>query len=326
MPVARLLPTLPGPYCLALLLGMATGCGHAPTEPDNSRPPAALWQDVVAANEAGDMEQVTHLLEAWPADPAQTEQTHAALTWRLGLRIESGQVAGALQDLELLRSQYEGQGRSRSLRLLPGSALQGAVLDGLLQRARHEAEGSTPDLLRAGEALLAARTLVHEGSADAQRLEASERWVSTAMLQDLLAPLELTPPAGPCALALADHFMLGEEVFASVLQRWTRQGNEAGVRVVLLGLRSGQTRVGLRRVPAESSTAEEQALSERAAELGLTLVGYADAAQVQDSLGLEPQAAALLCADAQGRIVARAAQRSLDPRVLEPAFQRLARR
>lgn len=326
MPVARLLPALPGPYWPALLLSMIAGCGGAPTAPEDSPRPAAQWQELLAANEAGDAEQVARLLEAWPVDPAQTRETHAALTWRLGLRIESGQVAGALEDLELLRAQYDGQGRSRSLRPLPGSALEGAALDGLLQRARYEAEGSTPDLRRAREALQAARTLVREGSADAQRLEATERWASTPSLEDLLALLEHPPLNGPCALALADHFMLGEEVFASVLERWTRQGVEAGVRVVLLGLRSGQTRVGLRRVPAGSSLAEEQALSERAAELGLTLVGFADAIQVQDALGLEPQTAALLCADGQGRIVARAAQRSLDPRVLEPAFQRLARR
>ncbi len=312
----------------ALLAGplLLAGC-PAPAAPESD--PAGRYDRLLEAAAAEDGPAVETGLEGWPVDAAAFRDdpfTQRVLTWRLGRRAEAGDGAGALADLARLEERFDGFGRSRRGQVLAPAVVRGALRDALLEAARRAGEGPEPRRERALALIEQAAAAGGADPAEEDEAEGLRAWIGAQRGEDLAPRLGAAPGPGPRVQVYADHFTLGEPVFAGVLERWARTGAEAGVGVALVGLRTGQVRLGLRRVPVASPAEEAQALAARAQELGLVAEPPLDAERFATALGLPSGVAALVLLDARGRIVARAAGVNLDPREVEVAFQRLVSR
>jgi hypothetical protein len=319
-------------FTLAGALSLAA-CGRTNGSAEPRPDPERVWEELLAAEAAGDEATVRRLLEAWPGtdDDPPDEREQMLLTWRLLERLSRGATEGARGDLALLRARHAGEGRMRSGRTVRADLLEAAACSQSLDAARALAEGPTPDV-RAARAALAFAQELADGCApeEAARVRGLATWVTAEEARELVQALRpeggREAAASAAVLAVADDFTLGEPVFSGVLDRWGRQARAAGLSVAVLGCLRGQVRVGMRRVPAQSREDEESALRERARALGLEVVGFCVEEALEAGLGLDPLDAVLWLAGADGRVVARLSGRNPDPREVEAAFQRLVTR
>lgn len=320
---------------LALLL---TGCGaEEPSAPDRSPAIPSTPEDALAwVREAADDEpELRARLAAWPMDAqdfAESEESRIVITWRLRMALQEGDVETALRRHHMLEDLFDGEGRSPEGRLLPSEVIAGSIFDESLLRARLRMEGAKPDLESARQALEIAReTADHDDTEATSRIEETVAWIELTHIRDLAAPLKF-PRAietGPRIVVLADDFALGEAVFISVLERWQRDGRAAGVAVELVPVITGQVRMGIRRVPADSTRAERATIRQRAQKAGLAIsraVPKGIPAAALQAIGLGPQATALLIVNTEGKIIARESGKNIDPRALDLAVERLISR
>lgn len=326
-------------WLLAFTL-VLSACGNdKPSEPETREGPAGGVPSTPEAalawvkEAAGDETQLRARLEAWTGDAegfAESEETRVVLTWQLRLALQDGDVETALRRQHMLLDRFGGEGISPEGRPLPADVIVGAIFDESLYQARVRIEGAKPDLAGSESALRVAQDTVAQGDEEAAtRIKETATWVRLEQTRDLAAPLRFSPAvtSGPWVLVFADDFALGEGVFLSVLERWQRDGADAGLRVEVVPIRTGQVRVGIRRLPAESADEELASIAQRAKSAGLSLApGKGVPAPRLTAIGLGPQETALLVVDAAGRIVGRLSGTNVDPRALDLVIERLISR
>ncbi len=331
---------------LVLVLPLAfAACGAEPTSPTPPKaPPARL---VVPADPdealawvqemANEPQALRARLDAWPTDAdhgdeafLDDEASQVAWTWRLRLALQDGDVERAATLRRVLGTHFEGRGQYPIGREMAADTLRLGILEEALDAARRRIGGSRPVPKRARAALdVAGRMLTASDGADRKRWQATARWVKQATLDEMLAAVgaRARPPEGTrlTVLVLADDFTLGDGVFREVLKQWTRDHTERGLAALLVPLLRGQVRVNLRLLPVGSAKEELASIGRRAADMGLTPARPIPATAMR-RIGLGVGDAAILLADARGRIVARLAGRGPDLRELEPALQKLLSR
>jgi hypothetical protein len=327
-----------GRISAAVMLLLLTACGDDP--PLAPAPPRPAPDDALDAIRAiaEDDERVRAHLAAWPLEAAgyeHAEATRVALTWRMRLALQDGEIEAAARDLDALRARFDpAEGVTPEGRRLSPEIMAGALVDEAITRARKHIDGPQPNEAGARR-LIAIAENVPRGAPDAQaeaRLDRARRWIALSSLPDLARAIGIALPAhegGPRAIVLADDFGLGEAVFAGVLERWARDGAAAGMRVELVPIVRGQVRMGIRRVPAADRAEELAAIHEKARRHGIDVAGVSkdgiDTARLQ-ALGLRAQDVAVLVLNDRGLIVARLTGRALDPRELDPVVKRLLSR
>ncbi|MDA1194481.1 MAG: hypothetical protein O2894_04790 [Planctomycetota bacterium] len=348
---------------LLLSLGLAilaavplgAGCGGdkdtappAPREPAPSTTcpgdPVEALRWIRAAHIAPDDTELRLRLAAWPVDaPAfrETEETQVVLTWRMRVKLQDGDIEGAVATWHTLEERFDGHGVSPEGRGLTPDMVRLGLVEEARLLARRRIEGARGDRDEARSAYdLAMALLADDEEEDRARLEHTRRWFEGDTLASWTAPLGLTVgPAlakrgPPHVVVLADDFALGDELLTSVLMRWLREGEEVGMRGVIVPVLRGQVRMGLRRVPAPDEAAERASLADRAQAMGFVLEpdaglfggGAVDGRRLAATLGLEGQDVALFVLDGEGRIVARLSGQGLDPRGLDPVIQKLTSR
>ena len=114
------------------------------------------------------------------------------------------------------------------------------------------------------------------------------------------------------------------------LIRWVREGEAAGLRLLVVPVTRGYRRVGIRRVPA-SREEERASVAEHAAAKPLALRPEALAPSIDDAeaverLGLPTGETAVFLLDPAGRIAARLAAKLPDLAPLDAAVQRASAR
>ncbi len=324
---------------LAAVLLLAA-CGEkAPEPPPAPAPPtlqvpgdpeaALAWVEAVQDDER----RLRARLDAWPLegeDFEYAEETQIAWTWRLQLALRDGDVerADALQALLLER--FEGRGQYPPGRALPPDIVRLGVFEEALLAARRRIEGVRPDREAARSALAVAEgMLVPEETEDHELLRGTRAWVERTRLTTLLATLgseaAVSDDVTATLVAITDDFQLGESLFLEVLKQWGENHAEERFDRLVVPLLRGQVRYGLRLVPVESDEAELASIAKRCGEAGLARATPLPVERL-GALGLRVGEAALVLADGEGRIVARLSGRNLDPRILEPALQRLLSR
>ena len=339
-----------------LALVLAAGCGKdepTPPEPGPETPPPAVsprpddpqaalaW--IREAHREGDKDELRRRLAAWPMDdPAwvDTEETQLVLTWRIRTALQDGAIEDAATARALLLQYFDGHGVSPEGRGLTPEMIRLGLIEEARLLTRRRAEGPNPKAADAEAAWkLGADLLTKHDVEDGDRLERSRRWALWDTFDRWVHAMGAKPgPAlgtRPMVVVLADDFALGEIIFQSVLGRWVRDGADAGLVGVLIPIKRGQVRFGMRRVTAESEAQEVAAIEEDAAkarlvttwdeDAGLFAAPFDEGAKLAKAMGLEKQEVGLLLIDAKGRIVARMSGTGIDPRALDPVVQKLTR-
>lgn len=343
-------------------------CGPESEAPPPVAPPPVTTSDEVpeepadaldwvrAAHDRSDGAELRRRLAAWPSDSDafhDTEETQVVLTWRLRVALQDGRLADALAAREALLAGYGGHGVSPEGRGLTPDMIRLGLMEEARLLARRRIEGAQPDQTAALATLDAAEALLAKDDAeDRARVAATRAWVTAHDMGAVLASVQATagpglgaPPgvsrasgALPHAfiVVLADDFALGEVILADVLRRWLREGKASGLTGVLLPIRRGEIRLGLRRVPVATEAEETDALRAHAQRIGLRQTSepgsglvagtLRDGAALAKAMGLEGQEAGLLIVDRRGRIVGRLSGVGIDPRVLDPVIQKLTSR
>ena len=325
-----------------------------PTLPSSPRPddPAEALAWVRAARTMDDPQELRRRLARWPVDAPDfldTEETQIVLTWRIRMALQDGSIERAVDQWKLLLQHYEGHGVSPEGRGLTPEMIRLGLIDDARLLARRRAEGPKPNALGAESAWKhGADLLTPHDVEDADRLERARRWALWDTFDRWCAevgakpgpalgdPDTPSPDARPFVVVVSDDFALGEAVFQGVLARWMRDGKDAGLVGVLVPVRRGEVRRGMRRVAAADPREETAAFEEDAAKAGLvttwtTASGlfaarFDEGAALAEAMGLERQETALLVVDRRGRIVARLSGTGLDPRVLDPVIQKVTGR
>lgn len=322
------------PRCVValVLLGLSS-CGNegnggsAPAGREMPGDPVAALAWVTEAGRTASQAELDRRLSLWPLDDdafAGTEETQTVLTWRLQRALAADRIKDARDQYQMLRRDFGGEGRTRLGRRMTSYMLRVGLAAACSKAARAAIEGGRPDPDRAAFALdLARRYLPENEEEDAALLAGLERWVALDRLEGL--GLVLPAHAGPRVVAIVDTFALGEAVLPSVLGRWQRQHRDKGLQVTLVPVRTGQVRVGLRRVPVERP-AEEQAVFRAAAKAGKLTIAPATDPALARSFGRDQGHCLLVLADRRGRIVARLSGHTLDPLSLEALLQRVVSR
>jgi hypothetical protein len=311
-----------------------TGCGDpaAPVPTEDSAataptPPATPEAALVWVEQAADdPEGLRRRLQVWPLEDEAftfTSETQVALTWRLRLALEDLRIEDALADLARLEADYEGEGETVEGERFGARTLALGVFEGCLRAARRASEGARPDRSRTETLLTAAGRLLRKGDGtDRARLEGLRRWLLAEDAKALEAVLGVALPTEG-VVVLIDDFALGELRLTDRLARWRREG----ARVWGIPIWRGQIRMGMRRMPAESTADERRSLEAHAAGVDLPLwKDVSLASERLTSLGLGRQDVVVLVIDGEGRIVGRQAGIQPDLRALEPAVQRLLTR
>ncbi|MDJ0522384.1 MAG: hypothetical protein QNJ90_09980 [Planctomycetota bacterium] len=319
-----------------VLIFMLGACGGDDTPPGPgpllppADPEAALaWVEEVQ----DDGKRLRARLDVWPLsgeDFEYAEETQIAWTWRLQLALRDGDVERADTLQALLLERFDGRGQYPAGRELPLDAVRLGIFEEALLAARRRIEGVRPDVTAAQSALdVAGRMLVPDEKEDHERLAGTRAWIERTDVTELLATIGSKAPISDkvqaTVVVIADDFALGEPLFFEVLKQWRDNHPEARFDRVCVPLLRGQVRFGLRLVPAESEEAELASIDKRCSEAGLAREKPLSVERLA-SLGMVTGEAALLLADGKGRIVARLSGRNIDPRVLEPALQRLLSR
>jgi hypothetical protein len=159
----------------------------------------------------------------------------------------------------------------------------------------------------------------------AKRYLATRSYLRVQRLTSNNTPVDIH--VGPQIFAVVDHFALGEAVLESMLRRWQREHSKRGLRVSVVPLIGRGVRVGMRRMPADSETAEVEAIHARARELGLAYYPPFDSDPEWLTVRGEDVASNFLFfVDRDHRVVARLSGRLLDPTAFEDVVQRLVSR
>lgn len=321
-------------WFLTLVLVLAACGDDVPQPPPAAGVPSTPEAALTWVREAADDEPtLRERLAAWPLDADGfdgAEESRVVLTWRLRLALQDGDVETALRRLHMLEDLFDGEGRSPEGRTLAADVVRGALFDEALYQARVRIEGAKPDRKGAESALAIAGEMSDGEQASAARVRETETWIGLDRLDDLDSAVKPAPRRGaarptPCVLVVADDFALGESVFIGVLERWQRDGKPAGLEVRVLPVFNGQVRMGIRRVPAEEDEARAS-IEERVARAGLVNDGAVVRGEALQAVGLGPQEAVVLVANADGRIIARQSGRSPDPRELDVVVEKLISR
>ncbi len=382
--------------CLSAMALLLAGCGDdpapAPAEPTKGTtgagtgilqtprpddPREALTWVRAAYLPEGDAE-LRRRLWAWPLDAAawtDAEETQVVLTWRIRVALQDGAIERAVEQWKLLLRYFDGHGVTPEGRgLTPEMIRQGLIEEAALV-TRRRIEGANPKPLAATSAWKAGADLLRpEDDEGGQQLERARRWAEWNELERWFDRLSWTPgPAlggehavdgvgRPFVLLVADDYALGEELLTSVIERWMREGKEAGLLAFLVPVFDGTVRAGLRRVPEHNKEVEWEVLQERAAASGLqiaiaptehleaplpphdpklvkgrliieinerlhhTSIIHGPGKTLANAMGLADRESAVLIVDARGRIVGRLSGQGLDPRVLDPVIQKLVSR
>jgi len=324
----------------------------APTATPRPEDPGAALDWVRAAYTLPDKQELRRRLWQWPLDDeafVDSEETQVVLTWRIRVALQDGQIERAVAQWKLLLQHFDGHGVSPEGRGLTPDMIRLGLIEEARLLTRRRSEGARAARPAAESAWKTGADLLRaEDVEESTGLERARRWALWETFARWCTDLGLAPgpslgtpdganaDARPLVIVVADDFALGEVIFQSVLQRWLREGQEAGLRGVLVPIRRGQVRRGLRRVPVEDPAEEEAALREDAAaigliptdttEAGLFAAPYPDGFRLAVALGLERQETALLIVDRRGRIVGRLSGTGLDPRSLDPVIQKLVSR
>jgi hypothetical protein len=309
------------PIAATLLVGVcAAALGCRQQEPPLTS--ADRLAKARVAEEAGDAAtRDRHLLIV---SAGSDEDARIATTWRLQVALSNGDVVAALPMLRRIVEVFGGRGLSKDgVEHLQDTLAPVVVAEGAAA-ARRFVEGPKPDLAKAEEALEAGREAVKLGGVDEEDrapLEAATKYVALSKGPVDLTGLVKSPDAGsaPRVVVFADDFQMGEPVLPSVMRRWKR-----GLPVHLVGLLSGSVRRGIRREPT-SPHEERIALADRAKDLDVAFEGAVrEDAEAVRRLGLDVKSATVFVLRADGSILARAAGRSLDARVLDAVVVPLA--
>jgi hypothetical protein len=278
---------------------------RANDDPDGEKPRAEAIEEVARDGGRGRGEARQAVLTAW-----------------LTLEIDGGRVEEAEKAYRALVEEYDGVGRDAGRGTLPRDALAGGLYESAVEQARRRIEGSNPDLVSARSALGVADALAKEAEEPdlAQLGTRGRAWVERTTLADLVGRVETHD--GPRVVALLDDFLLGDTVIASVLERWSKEGADSGLRVGVLPILRGHVREGIRRVRVD--TARERAhiaarFGKNAVHLEPGVFTDAEAA----AWGVPSGEGAVLLTDRTGRVVARVCSRNPDPRALDEAVQRV---
>jgi hypothetical protein len=307
---------------VALVLAvLATGldaCGkREPPPTDAERLKAAR-----AADAAGDEAARNATLRVLSA--SASEEGRIATTWLFQDALMRHDVVAALPLLERIVETFGGRGIGNDGVEHLQDTLAPVLVEEAALTARRDVEGPTPDLAAAKKALEVGRRAVAVGGVDEddrRPLEAAAAYVALSEAPPDLSGLAPSPAAGagPRVVVFADHFQLLEPVLPSVLKRWRR-----GLPVDVVGVLNGSIRRGIRREPA-GPREERAAIEARARELDARFAGAVpEDAEAIRRLGIDVKGATVFVLAADGRLLARAAGRGLDPRPLDAVVVPLA--
>lgn len=301
------------------VLGLSA-CGHDEAAPPAPRPTAA--PGLAALAELDDSASLDAALLAWPVTSAEADPDTAriVLTWRLQRRAAAGDVEAARDDLETLRTHFDGVGRTPEGRRLDEDLLAEGLAEAALDAARARIEGGDPDPAGAAAALDLASAL-DEGELE-ERIEALRRWCLATNVAGLGLALPAPTPAGPRAVLLVDTFAVqAGSPLAPQWARWRARSPDASLEVVPLA--RGFTMQGVRRVPGATREAEIDALRAALDASASTFHDALDGASFARHLGLPATTSMCLLLAADGSIVARLAGAQLDLQRVEGAWLKL---
>lgn len=301
------------------MLALVAACG-------DDAPPAGVAPagppDLEALAALEDPEALDAALLAWPVTSADADRETArtVLTWRLERRAATGAVEDAAQDLELLRTHFDGQGRTSGGRRLGEDLLAAGLAEAALDAARLRVEGSDPDAASAERALELAVTL-DDGELE-ERIEAMRRWCLATEATDLGLELPAATPPTPRAVLVVDTFAVrAGGTLASQWERWRARSPDASLEVVPLA--RGFTMEGIRRVPGATREDEVRALRVGLERSASTFHDAIDGAMFSRHLGLPATASVCILLAADGSIVARLAGAQLDLQRIEGPWLKL---
>jgi hypothetical protein len=298
--------SIPRPWLVVLLLAGACGSEQATSVPSACEALAVDLEDEEGG--AGGDDASTH------------ERVSACLRTAL----DDGHLTLAARLVDVLVRTFDGRLRLASGRVV-GSAetTRGALVDAAIDVVDARLRGDDVFGAREAARLAAAEAARIQDEALRRRAAGTVAWVDLDAAADCPGPLP--PHAGPRVVAYVDDFLLGEATLPSVLARWAREGEDGRLQVLVVPVRRGLVREGVR--VREATEAEEAAAIRRRLEgTGIVQGPAVAAATAAERLGLDAEAGAILVVSRDGRVVARRRGRVLDPRDLEGAVQRVAGR